>query len=142
MNQFLGMYSGLLVPGVIALVLLFVVVKVVNAIVRIVSLVLFVAVLTAGFLAYGRLSAIQNAVNAAANQSRTGRTTATALYDAVGVPARQALSAAGLDPSLLRVRILCAGTNTQIQLRYQGPGFMFGVLNQYYDVPHNSRVRC
>lgn len=138
----LGAYSGLLVPAVVALILLIMVIKVVNAVLRLISLVLLVAVIAGGYLLFGRVSALQKAVDAAAGQNTSGLTTANAIYNAVSTPARQALSSVGLDPGLLRVRILCAGPNTRIQLRYNDQGFLFGMLDQYYDVPHNSRVGC
>jgi len=142
MNQFLSSYGTLVVPAVVALVFLLLAIKIVNAVARVVFLVLVVAVLGGGFLAYGRVSAMRNAIDSAAGQSTTGLTTKTALYNAVGVPARQTLRDAGLNPGLLKIRILCAGPNTEVQLRYQDPNYLFGALDKYYDVPHDSKVHC
>ena len=143
MNHLLGAYSSLLIPGAVALVLLFLVFKVVNAIAKLVSLALLIAILAGGYLAYGRLSGIQKAVDAATQQGQTQYKSAAALAHAVGDPARQALAQTGLNPAYLRVHIVCAGPATQVQLRYADDSFMFGVLSQQWiDVPLNNNVRC
>ncbi len=143
MDHLTGAYGGLLVPGVVAVVLIFIAIKVVNAIIKLVSLVLLVAVLFGGYLAWGRISSIQKAVDAALTQGQTGMTSQQALAATVGTQARQALSQTGLDPSLLRVHIVCAGANTQIQLRYADDQLPWSLLSQqWFDVPHDSRVGC
>src|SRR5437773_2765414 len=134
MDHFLSTYGGLLVPGAVALVLLLLVIKVVNAIVRLVALAVLIAMLVGGYLAYGRVMAMQKAAEAAVHHGRP--TSAVALTGAIGVPARQAIAKAGLNPAYLRVHVVCAGPNTTAQLRYADKGFLYGVLShQTFDVP-------
>ena len=68
MDHTISAYSGWLIPALAVIVLLVVAIKVVNAVVRFLSLVLVAAILFGGYMAYGRLTAIQNGVNAVAIQ--------------------------------------------------------------------------
>lgn len=143
MNHLLGAYSSLLIPGIVALVLILIILKVVSAVLRLLSLVLLVAVLAGGYIAYGRLSTIQKAVDAATAQGQSSYHSAIALKQAVLGPAQQALAQSGLNPADLHVHVICAGPNTQVQLRYDDPNFLFGALSQqWFDVPTNANVRC
>lgn len=135
--------SILLVPGAIVLVLLFVILKVVNAIVKLVSVALLLAILAGGYLAYGRVSSIQKAIDAATTQGQAGLMSQVALENTVYNSAKQAMTSTGMNPAYLRINVHCAGPKTQIQLRYTDDSFLFGLLsNQDFDVPHDPRVRC
>lgn len=142
MEHILSGYGSLLIPAVIAIVLLYLVFKVVSMILKLVTLVLLVAILFGGFQMYSRISTMQQAVDAMVSQGKTTMTTDRNLAHVVGISARQVLSETGLNPVKLHVHIICDGPNTQIQVRYADDGFLFGMLNHYYDVPHDSRIGC
>ena len=140
MDHFFSTYGGLLIPGAVALVLLLLVLKIANAIFRLVGLVVLIALLVGGYLVYGRVMDMQKAAEAAVHH---GRPTAAARASAVDAPARQAIAKAGLNPAFLRVHVVCAGPDTRVQLRYADKGFLFGVLShQTFDVPLGNSARC
>ena len=143
MDLLAGPYGNLLVPGALALVLLVVVLRVVRTIVRIVGLVALIAVLVSGYTLYSRITAIQQAAAAATHMPHSGTLTAGAIAGAVTPPARQALVEAGLDPTMLRVTVVCAGPQTRVELRYVDHGFPYSLLSQQtYTVPRSGNVRC
>jgi hypothetical protein len=141
MDHFLSADGGPLIPGALALVLLILIIKVVNALVRLVALAVLIAVLVGGYAVYGDVRAIQKAAAAATQQGQ--RALATALANAVGPPARQAIASVGLKPAFLRIHVVCAGPNTSVQLRYADRSFLFGVVShQTVDVPLGDSARC
>jgi hypothetical protein len=141
LDHFLSVNGGPLIPGAVGIVLLILVLKAANAILRLVGLVVLIALLVGGYAAYGRVMAIQKAAATAVHQGR--RTSAIALANAVGTPARQAIAAAGLKPAFLRIHVVCAGPDTSVQLRYADRSFMFGVVShQTVDVPLGDSARC
>jgi hypothetical protein len=141
MDHFLSADGGPLIPAGLALVLLILVIKLVNALVKLVALAVLIALLVGGYAVYGDVRAIQKAAAAATQQGR--RTLATALANAVGPPARQAIASVGLKPAFLRIHVVCAGPNTSVQLRYVDRSFLFGVVShQTVDVPLGDSVRC
>lgn len=143
MDHTISAYSGWLIPALAVIVLLVVAIKVVNAVVRILSLVLVAAILFGGYMAYGRLTAIHNAVNAVAIQHKGQTLTRHAIENAVYDSLSSNLSPVGLNPSLFLIDVRCAGAQTQIQVRYTDPNYMFGLLsNQNFQVAHDPRVRC
>lgn len=143
MAHFLSAYSSLLIPGAVVLVLLLLILKVANAVVRLVGMVVLIAIFVAGYGVYGRVVAIQKAALAATHQGGPRLASAAALEGAVSGPARQALATVGLNPAFLRIHVSCARPNTSVQLRYVDKGFAFGVLShQTFDVPLDSSVRC
>ena len=140
MDYFLSVNGGPLIPGAVAIMLLILVLKAANAILRLVGLMVLIALLVGGYAAYGRVMAIQKAAAAATQQGR--RTLATALATAVGPPARQAIASVGLKPAFLRIHVVCAGPDTAVQLRYVDRSFLFGVVShQTVDVPLGG-ARC
>jgi hypothetical protein len=143
MDHMLNTYSGWLIPAAVVIVLLVVVIKVVNAIVRILSLVLLAAILFGGYMAYGRLTAIQNSVNAVAIQNGHHPLSQSAIQNAVYNSLSSQLSSVGLNPALFQIDVQCAGANTQIQVRYTDPSYMFGLLsNQNFQIPHDPQLSC
>jgi hypothetical protein len=141
MDHFLSANGGPLIPGAMALVLLILVIKVVNALLKLVALAVLIALLMGGYAVYGDVTAIQKAAAAATQQGR--RTLAATLANAVGPPARQAIASIGLKPAFLRVHVVCAGPHTSVQLRYADQGFLFGVVSQQtVDVPLGDSARC
>lgn len=143
MNHLLGAYSSLIIPGIVALVLILIILKVVSAVLRLLSLVLLIAVLAGGYIAYGRLSTIQKAVDAATAQGQSSYHSAAQLAAAIRTPAQEALAQSGLNPADVNVRAICVSSNVQVQLRYDDPNFLFGALSQqWFDVPTNANVRC
>jgi hypothetical protein len=143
MDHLINDYSGWLIPALAVIVLLVVAIKVVNAIVRILSLVLVAAILFGGYTAYGRLTAIQNSVNAVATQHKGQPLSHNAIQNAVFDSLSSHLSSVGLNPSLFQIDVQCAGVQTQIHVRYTDPNYMFGWLsNQSFQLPHSPQVRC
>lgn len=138
----LSAYSSLLIPGIVALVLLVVVMKVVGTIIKLVSLLVFAAILIGGFLMYGRISAIQSAADAVMRQSNGVHSTAALIWT-VNHSARRAAADLGLDPAYLRVDVQCVASQPQVSLRYTDEKFMFGLLShQDFPVPLSTTVRC
>ena len=141
MDYFLSVNGGPLIPGAVAIMLLILVLKAANAVLRLVGLVVLIAVLVGGYAVYGRVMAIEKAAAATTHQGQ--RTSAAALAKAVGTPARQAIASAGLKPAFLRIHVVCAGPNTSVRLRYADRGFLLGVVShQTVDVPLGDRARC
>ena len=141
MDHFLSADGGPLIPGAVALVLLILVIKVINAVVRLVAPAMLIALLVGGYAVYGDVTAIQKAAAATTQQGR--RALATALSNAVGPPARQAIASVGLNPAFLRIHVVCAGPNTSVQLRYVDRSFLFGVVShQTVDIPLGGGARC
>src|SRR5205085_11826530 len=116
MDHFLSADSGPLIPGALALVLLILVIKMVNALVRLVALAVLIALLVGGYAVYGDVTAIQKAAAAAPQQGR--RALAAALANAVGPPAPQAIASVRLQPAFLRIHLCCPRPNTSHQLPY------------------------
>ena len=138
----LSAYSSLLIPGVVALVLLVVLMKVVGTIIKLVSLIVFAAILIGGFVMYGRISAIQSAADAVTRQS-SGVNSAAALIWTANHSARRVAADLGLDPAYLRVSVHCVAAQPQVSLRYVDDKFMFGLLShQDFPVPLSTTVRC
>jgi hypothetical protein len=145
MDHFLSAHGGPLISGAVAIALLILGLKMANAILRLVGMVVLIALLLGGYVVYGGVMAIQKAAAAATHQGRLqGRlTSAAALAKAVGPPARQALASAGLKPAFLRIYVVCAGPHTSVQLRYVDRSFLFGVVShQTVDVPLGDSARC
>ena len=141
MDHFLSADGGPLIPGALALVLLILAIKLVNALVKLVALVVLIALLVGGYAVYGDVKAIQKAATAVSQQGPP--TLATALANAVGPPARQAIASVGLKPAFLRIHVVCAGPDTSVQLRYVDRSFLFGVVSrQTVDVPLGDSARC
>ena len=142
MNLALGPYTGLIIPGVLAVVALYMVVKVASAAFKVVMTLVLLAALGGGYVAYQRISPLVSAASAAAYQGRSGMTTASALARAVGTPARQAIADTGLNPAYVRIHVTC-GPNTQVQFRYADEHYLFGLLSkQWIQVPMDSSARC
>jgi len=141
LDYFLSVNGGPLIPWAVAIVLLILLLKAANALLRLVGLVVLIALLAGGYAVYGRVMAIKTAAAAATQQGRVA--SAAALAKAVGPPARQAIASAGLKPAFLRVHVVCAGPDTTVQLRYADQSFLFGVVSdQTVDVPLDARARC
>lgn len=129
----MGSYSSLLIPGAVGLVLLFTVIKIVNAFIKLVALVVLIAVLAGGYLLYGRISSVQKVADAVAGQNISSVAVARTV-------ARQAAATAGLNPAF--VQVACAG-GRQLQLRYSDDSFAFGILSrQDFTVPLADGAHC
>lgn len=135
------LYTSLIVPVVLGLVLLFVFFKIVSAIVKTIALFVLIAVAVGGFFLYSRIHAVQNAVEGLSSQgSPSIHTNTLAFEQKIRAQANQAVASVGLNPNDLMLTLHCQGAyNTQLTVRYVDDKFLFGMLNkQEFSVPVSS----
>ncbi len=135
------LYTSMIVPAVVALVLLFVFFKIISTIVKTIALIVLIGVAVGGFFLYSRIHAIQTATESLGQQGSASVHVDTLAFERkIRAQANQAVSSVGLNPNDLKLSLNCQGPyNTQLAVRYVDDKFLFGLLNkQEFSVPVSS----
>jgi len=121
MNAALGPYSALIVPALIAVVAIWLALRIARALIHLLVVVLVIALLVWGYTQYQHAAGLQAAAQQLATQAGQGTRGSSAAYGAVAAAvlahAPQVLAQAGLDPTALRASVSCAGGAAVLVLR-------------------------
>jgi hypothetical protein len=152
----LSAYSNLAIPVAIALIAIIVLVRIAIAIehafIRIASglltIIVLVGVLIVGFNVVSRMNTVQSATSTvaqdiAASYGGGKSISAAALSTKLNQSAGQTLRNVGLDPTYLRLRVGCEGSQAVLHLSYVDKSFMGGAFsNQDFTANLPPNVHC
>ena len=109
MSMALGPSSALIVPALVAVLLIWLAIRIARALIHLVVVALVVALLVWGYTQYRQAAAWQSATQHLATQVRRDLGSPLSSATAVLAQVHAALVRAGLDPSTIRATITCAG---------------------------------
>lgn len=141
MQELLGNYGALVIPVAVGLVLLFLVFKVVNAVLRIIVIVIVLGLIGGGASTYARIHDIIQVATDATAASHAAQSPAAATASA-RVTLNRTAKDVGLNPAYLHVAVLCEGGSPKLHLTYKDGNFLFGILSHQDFVVPAQNVRC
>ena len=128
----LSPYGTLLVPAVVAVVLIWLAIRIARAIIHLVVVALVIALLVWGYTQYQHVAALQSAAQQLARGAGSGSNGTPASYGAAATVVltrvRAVLSQAGINPSAIRASVTCAGGEAVLVLRDTQSSGALGLL--------------
>ena len=143
MSAALGPSSALIVPTLVAVLLIWLAVRLARAIIRLVVAVLVVVLLVWGYTQYRQAAAWQSAAQHVATQVRRDLGRPLSSAPAVLAQLHKSLVRAGLDPRTIRATITCAGGKAVLMLTDRQAHGALGLLDgAAVRVPLSPAIHC
>jgi hypothetical protein len=139
----LGPSGALLLPALVAVLLIWLAIRLARAIIHLIVVVLVVGLLVWGYTQYRQAAALQSVAQQVATQISRGTGGTLSGASSVLAQVQHALVQAGLDPSAIRVTIDCVGGKAVLVLTDTRVGAAVGLLRDTaVRVPLSQAIHC